>query len=823
MKQTFILILGLFFVPPLIAEEAVLPAVRPEEAGMSSRHLEQIDTVVEEALARKEAPGVVVLIGRHGKTVFRKAYGFRATEPVPEAMTPDTVFDLASLTKVVATATSVMTLVERGLIRLADTVIRVLPEFGAGGGAREDITIEQLLLHRGGFAPSDPMDVYFGSPAEIFARKYRRPLIAAPGSKFIYSDTGYEVLGELIKKVTGKSVDVYARETVFEPLGMNDTEYRPLVNGRGSGRVPVSRIAPTERKNGRFLRGEVHDPRAFAMGGISGHAGLFSSADDLALYSNAILTGGGKVLSRASVAAMTRVRFLGDRDIRGLGWDIATAYSSNRGDLLPIGSFGHTGWTGTSVWIDPTTGLFIVILGNRNHPDGGGNLIPLRSRVATIAAAAITGIPFEDLRSAQKDLLTLPGLGEGLARASRLLEAGAPASAITAQPNDVVPGIEVLEERSFTPLARKRIAILTNQTGRTRDGRSTIDVLRSPMAKKQGIRIGKIFTPEHGLAGDQDGAVSDTAEPGGAPVRSLYGREAASRRPRPEDLEGIDSVVIDLQDSGTRFYTYFSTVELLLETAAVARVGVLLLDRPNPIGGDLVEGPVTDVDKLSFTAPHPVPVRHGMTLGELSLMVKAEKDLNVNLEVVPMTGYQRSLFFDETGLPWVNPSPNLRSLNQMLLYPGTGLFEQTNLSAGRGTEFPFETIGAPWLDHLTLARTLANRGIKGVRFTPVEFIPAHSQYAGEKCRGIRISIIDRYAFRPVALGMEIATALRDLHAKEWKRDRLNALLASSGAMSRFERGETAAQIVTGWNAEQMEFERRRAAFLLYPMPEKQLR
>ena len=355
-----------------------LPVVPPGSVGMSAARLARIDVPVAAAIARQEVPGAVVLVGRNGSVVFRKAYGRRAIVPAPEAMTVDTVFDMASLTKPLATAISVMTLVERGLVRLADPVVKLLPAFGAGGGLRDTVTVEELLTHRGGLAPDDPMSLYLGTPSEIFARKYREPLVSAPGSRFSYSDAGYEALGELVAKVTGESLDRYAAKAVFGPLGMTETEFRP----GGKGKLPVSRIAPTELLDGVPLRGVVHDPRARALGGVAGHAGLFSTADDVARFAQALLAGGKGVLSPAGVAAMTRPRAWGDADVRALGWDVSSHFSSNRGDLFPLGSWGHTGWTGTSLWVDPVTGVYVVVLTNRDHPDARGNAIPLRGEIA---------------------------------------------------------------------------------------------------------------------------------------------------------------------------------------------------------------------------------------------------------------------------------------------------------------------------------------------------------------------------------------------------------------------------------------------------------
>lgn len=805
---------GATLIPPLLLLPALLTnvitlaapppleAVAPESVGLSQARLARIDDVLARSIAMKELPGAVVLVGRHGKVAFRKAYGHRALAPAVEPMTIETVFDLASLTKPVATAAAVMTLVEQGRVRLDDPVVAYLPAFGAGGGERERVTVEQLLTHRAGLVADDPMDLYLGTPSEIFARKYQRRLLNPPGKKFLYSDAGYEVLGELVRSVTGETLDVYTRRAVFDPLGMSETEFRPI--GRG-GSLPVSRIAPTEKLDGVFLRGEVHDPRARALGGVAGHAGLFGTADDLARYARALLGNGGGWLSPAGVAAMTRIRDFGDGDLRALGWDVETHYSTSRGDLFPLGSFGHTGWTGTSMWLDPATDTFVVVLSARNHPDGAGNAIPLRSRVASVVAAAVTDASPDVLRLASDRISSLAA--RPAAPAAR--EKG-PAPAL---PFDVRAGLDVLESSGFAALKGKRVALLTNPTGLTRDGRTTASVLLSEKAKAAGVKLVRLFSPEHGIAAALDEKVADAVDPAtGLRIVSLYGEK---RRPAPQDLEGLDAVVVDLQDAGVRFYTYLTTMAYVMEECARAKIAVVVLDRPNPIGGEVVEGPPADPERLSFTAVHTIPIRTGMTIGEVARMLNDERKIDVPLTVVALRGWRRSLWYDETGLPWVNPSPNLRCVTQAALYPGVALLETTNVSVGRGTDAPFELLGAPWIDAERLARTLNVRNTPGVRFAPVEFTPASSKYAGERCRGIRMTVTDRGALRPVTLGLEIATALRDLHAAGWQRDRFGELLASTAAFTRFERGDSATQIVSGWAAGQMEFERRRARFLMY--------
>jgi uncharacterized protein YbbC (DUF1343 family) len=335
----------------------------------------------------------------------------------------------------------------------------------------------------------------------------------------------------------------------------------------------------------------------------------------------------------------------------------------------------------------------------------------------------------------------------------------------------------------------------------------------SPEAKKAGVTLVRLFSPEHGLAAAADAEVGDATDPEtGLPVISLYGER---RRPRPEDFDGLDAVVFDVQDAGARFYTYLTTLGYLLEEAARAGRPVVVLDRPNPIGGVESEGPLADADRLSFTAYHAIPVRTGMTVGELARLFDAERELHADLTIVPMRGWDRGLWYDETGLEWIAPSPNLRSLASATLYPGIALLETTNLSVGRGTETPFEIVGAPWLDGARLARVLASRNLPGIRFTPVHFVPASAAFAGERCGGVRFTVTDRERLRPVRLGLEVAVALRDLYAGTWDRSKLDVLLANRKAFALFEAGEPAERIVASWKDDLEAFRRRAAAYRLY--------
>lgn len=794
-----------------------LPAAAPAAVGMSAKQLANIDTAVAASIAKHELPGAVVLVARRGRVVWRRAYGARAILPQREAMTTDTIFDLASLTKVVATATSIMKLVERGQLRLSDPVSLYLPELK--GESRDRITIEQLLTHRSGYAPDFDLSEKWSGYDEAMKRLGIETLRNAPDTRFVYSDIGYIALGEIVHRVSGMQLDEFARRNIFEPLGMGNTGFRPRAELK-------PRIAPTETRQAAgnylggagdktadgllWLRGEVHDPTAYRMGGVAGHAGLFSTADDLAIYCQMILNGGQyggvRILSPMSVAAMTRPRAVTEEGAaRGIGWDIATSFSTNRGDLFPPGSFGHTGFTGTSLWIDPASDSFVVFLSNRVHPDGKGDVASLRGRVASIVAASITETTVEQARSesARFAAEALTGVARLSSRANMSASLDPPTDA------EVLTGIDVLERDNFKQLAGMRVALVTNHTGRDRSGRQTIDVLHGA----SGVRLVALFSPEHGIRGLMDEKVSDSKdEKTGLPIYSLYGE---TRRPKPEHLKDLDAIVFDIQDIGTRFYTYISTLGYVMEEAARARIPVFVLDRPNPIGGLETEGPVADQDKYSFTAYHKLPVRHGMTVGELAQLFNDERKIGCDLRVIRMEGWRRAMWFDATNLTWVNPSPNMRSLTAAALYPGVGLLETTNLSVGRGTNTPFEIIGAPWLDGQRLAGYLNKRKIAGVRFVPVRFKPDASVFKNDDCAGVNIVITDRGRFRPVQTGMEIAVALRKLYPADWKIESYARLLVNSETLEALKRDQEADEISRLWTDELFEFRRARARALLY--------
>ncbi len=369
-------------------------------------------------------------------------------------------------------------------------------------------------------------------------------------------------------------------------------------------------------------------------------------------------------------------------------------------------------------------------------------------------------------------------------------------------------GIDVLLQQGCQPLRGLRTGVITNHTGLTRDGKPTWRVLLDA-----GVKVAALFSPEHGFAGIVDEPVKDTRHPEtGLPVYSLYGEHKA---PTADMLRGVDALVFDIQDIGCRFYTYISTMGLAMEAAAQYGVRMVVLDRVNPINGVAVEGSLTDPDKRSFVAYHSIPLRHGMTVGELAKLFQAERAPRCDLQVIPCSAWRREMWYDQTGLRWVNPSPNMRSLTAATLYPGVGMLEFTNVSVGRGTDAPFELFGSPWLNADALAQHLLKRNLPGFACTPLQFTPNASKFAGEVCHGLRFTVVDRKRFQPVRLGVEIACALRRLHPREWEHERLMTLLTDGKAYEMIVQGADPDEVWAMMQRQASAFRRRRARYLLY--------
>lgn len=724
--------------------------VRPEDE-------DAIDAAVHAALESGAAPGCVVAIGRSDGIVFRRAYGRRAVDPEPERMTVDTIFDLASITKAVATTTSLMVLVERGDVELDAPAARYLP------GIDRRVTLRHLLLHTSGLPAVDLLRAYGDDRARDVERIARTTLEHPPGTHFRYSDLGFILLGEIVARASERSLPEFATETLFAPLGMDDTFFSPPEHTH-------PRIAPTERaerRGGVMIRGVVHDPRAYRLGGVAGNAGLFSTIGDLSRFARMLLArgelDGARVLRAETVREMTRPYPRPGRGSRALGWDTERAG-------LGAAAFGHGGYTGTSFWVDPENDLYVILLSNRVHPTGDGNV-------------------------------------SGLVRALGPLAREAASHAAPLRPGPVSAGVDVLERDDFATLRGARVALLTHRAARTRDGRRTLDVLHA----SREVTIVRVLAPEHGLLSDREGQIENGADTRtGLPVLGLFGR---TRTPTDEMLEGIDTIVVDLQDVGVRFYTYGSTVRRVLEAAAERELRVVVLDRPDPLGGEDVRGPLVEPEFESFINHHALPVVHGMTLGELATLLNAERGIDATLEVIELEGWRRDMSWSQSGLRWVPPSPNLRSPDATTLYPMLGLLEGTNVSVGRGTDAPFSQIGAPFIDGDAFVEALGS--IAGVEITADRFIPRAARHRGVPCEGARFTITDADALEPVRAAIHIASTLHRLYPDAWEPERMIRAMAHRGVHEAMLEGESIDLLERRWSADLEAFETVRARYLRY--------
>ncbi len=878
-----------------------------------------VSTLLNRAVATHQPPGVALLIGHNGHVVFQHAYGDRklAGEPGLDGqpshalpMTMDTVFDMASLSKCLSTATAIMQLYEQGKLRFDDPVEKYLPEFNPRHDpVRAQVTIRMLLTHTSG----EPGDVTMRSPwglaAPDFAaglhRAFTTPLISAPGAVFRYSDVNFILLGYMVQRLSGEPLEVYAQQHIFTPLGMAHTRYLPLaracgayqVYGAAIGLAPgtspsrtckpgdwnvslLRQIAPTAHDDegnaqtnpdyNRLLWGSVDDPSTRRMGGVAGHAGVFSTAQDVALFAQALLDrlagrpsrfplkrstleqmvapqqpghtpdqlAEANQAQRAAIAAGEAPAAPGlaphypsvkHQDLRGYGWDIDSGFSKPRGVVFPVGSFGHTGYTGTTLWIDPGSDTYIVLLANAIHPRGNPPISNLRGQVATAAAEAL-GLyhPPDSTAPAEcgdPNLFCAPAAGAG------------PQAAATGR---TLTGIDLVEQEHFTPflnLAKDLghppvLGVLTNQTGIDSNRRSTITILANDLPKAvPGAKLATIFSPEHGIFGRQDTThLRAEVEPiTGLSVTSLYGPTEADKRPSHEQLKNLDAVVIDLQDVGVRFYTYETVTGYFLEAAAQEMtlyrhdLKIIVLDRPALIDGSQVQGPVSDAafttgpgDYIDFM---PLPLRNGLTLGELAEYIVGVKHLDADLTVVPLQHWSRAEYFDQTGLPWVNPSPNLPSVTAATLYPGLGLLDFTGVSAGRGTGAPFTLFGASWMNAAVVAQALNRRQIPGVTFTASTAAVAdsanHYPFHGQTIPAVRITLTDRRALDSPEMGAEILSALHRLYPQQFQIQKTLRLLGSQSTLTAIERGEDPRSIANSWQPALHTYLATRSLYLLY--------
>jgi SSS family transporter len=936
---------------PVILSAAKNPRIVPGAAQTQTPTYDftPITTLITQAIQQKKLPGAVVLIGHNNQIVFEQAYGVRklAGEPGPsgtptpaEPMTEDTIFDMASLTKCLVTATAIMQLYEQGKLAFDDPIQKYLPAFNPDNDPqRAKVTIRLLLTHYSGEPEDvdlkDPWGLTHPDKAEGIHRALTTPLKSTPGITFRYSDINFITLGALVEKLSGQPEDVYATEHIFKPLGMAHTRYLPYAKCCGpaaqigaatilnlpkppagyGGSCPgdfwdvtrwIPNTAPTAHDNeltpeqtpdsDHLLRGTVHDPTTRRMGGVAGHAGVFSTAHDMSLYAQALLSKllhntGPFPLKQSTLQLMiqphqpptaesTATIFAPNGQTtkgvaaRAYGWDLNSPYSRPRGEIFPIGSFGHTGFTGTSLWIDPTSDTYVILLANAIHPHVTTPISTLRGQIATAAAQALHICPPSTIcdnvivtsdngqlpispPSPQTPVIlseaknprispeapptskeaTNPGAPSSRGPIARggVSSAARPSSAQTTQTQTGIDVLEATHFKALTDLAAAHqnhltLALLTNQSGQDAHGNRTIDILKNAPPN---LTLTTLFTPEHGLYARQDSTTitQETDPTTHLPVISLYGAKESQRRPSHEQLANLDAVVIDLQDAGVRFWTYETILGYFLEASACesARnhpLDIIVLDRPNPIAGLKIEGPQSDYDPThSYINYTPIPLRHGLTFAELAryfAILPNSCATPPHLTVVPMQNWQRPEYYDQTQLPWINPSPNLRSVTANILYPGLGLFDATPISVGRGSPTPFEQIAAPYLNPTELIAYLNARKIPGVTFTPTTLTiaedPNHYPGHGQTLPAVHCTVIDRNALNSVELGLELISALRHLYPTRFPLEKVAPLLASKSTMQALEANQDPRAIAATWASDHEAFRRKTAPILLYPMP-----
>lgn len=719
---------------------------------------------LENAVAAARAPGAVACVGIGGQRVLLEAAGNRALTPRRETATTDTIYDLASLTKVVATTTAVMLLRDEGKIALDQSVADFIPLPDL-----DRLTIRHLLTHTTGLpAWRAWYQEATGGILEFVERISEMASGAVPGHRRIYSDFGFILLMKIVEQVSEDTFDNVCRRRIFEPLAMTDTMFNPPEAVRG-------RCAPTERCTwrNRVVHGEVHDENASSLGGVSGHAGLFSTAPDLERYCQALLR--GDILSLRTLHEMTTVGQTPYYPWQGLGWWVDPWSIGTNGFLLSRTAFGHTGWTGTSLWMDRATGLYAILLGNTCHPD--------RNR--------------RDNGRMRRHFYT------------RVADVYYPRT------TNAHTGLDKLLRNEFAELRGKRLALLTNHAAVDQLGRPIRDVF----ALDKSLDLRYLYSPEHGLFGQAEAGEHVASVAGRVPIISLYGER---KQPAAEELRQVDLFIVDLPDVGSRYYTYMYTMKNCMAACAAHGTPVMVLDRPNPVGGHILEGPIAQRFGASVCAA-PVPVRHGMTLGELALYFEQTELSGSRLDLTVLTAenWWREIQFDDCAMPWAPPSPNIPTAEAALMYVGTCLFEGLNMNEGRGTESPFLLCGAPWLDAPQIIESLSPEERTGCTLQPTLYIPrsipgkaANPKYKDLLCRGIRFSITDRYTVRPFKTTLALIRAIQQQHRElEWTSF-FDTLAGGTELREQLQAGRSAQEITDSISADLVAFDARKPR--LYP-------
>jgi uncharacterized protein YbbC (DUF1343 family) len=733
------------------------------DAGLEGAQ-EALTAALSRAVKESEAPGAVGCVGEGDRLIFLEAAGNRELTPDVLPAEKDTIYDLASLTKMIATTTSVMILHEEGRIDFDAPITEYLPIPAFG-----KFTVRHCLTHTAGLTAGRPFYKDCSSLNEILQVASEIDLEAPPGARRKYSDIGFMILGKVVELVGRDSLDAFARKHIFEPLEMKSTTFKPPKEW-------AKRCAATEKCawRKRVIIGEVHDENAFAAGGVSGHAGLFSTAEDLSRFCRALL--GGKLFSNKTLDEMTRRGQVPFYPWQGLGWKLDPWACGSEGFLPSRAAIGHTGWTGTNIWIDRDSGVFSILLSNTCHPTRGSRDTAALRRIFSEAVAE----------------RFYPGR------------------------SNVHTGIDRLLWDGFDPVRGKRIALLTNQSATDELGRSVVDVF----AMAADVKIAAIYSPEHGFDVKAEAGATVKNQKGDVPIISLYGEK---KRPTHEELKGVEMFVADLPDVGARYYTYMSTIFDCIEACTEANVPLMVLDRPNPVGGSILEGAIAK-QTGSPVCRAALPARHGMTMGELAKFFAQTlpNDKTASVQTYDVDGWLRPLRHDQCSLPWSPPSPNIPTSETALLYVGMCLFEGTNLNEGRGTETPFYILGAPWLDAEDIVAAIAPEDrpgcvLEAARYTPksIQGKATSPQYMNEECKGIRVTVENPEQVRAFRMAVAILAAIWKRHPKKLELKKgFDVLAGGSDLREAIIAGRAAGEIVAGYESELTAFDAQRPK--LYP-------
>lgn len=678
-----------------------------------------LSVALSRAVKESQAPGAVACVGEKGRRVFAGAEGYKSLRPKKELAGLDTLYDLASLTKVVATTTAVFLLRDQRALDLDDTLYRYLPLANL-----EEITLRQVLTHTTGLASWKALHLENSGLLPYVDAIARMAAVREKKATRVYSDLGFILLTRVIEEIVHDSFDRFCDSAIFQPLAMKETFFNPPASLK-------ERCAPTEECSWRkrMIRGEVHDQNASALGGVSGHAGLFSTVADLEKYCQALLS--GRILSEATLEEITRQGQVSGYPWQGLGWWIDPWTNGANGYLASRRAFGHTGWTGTSIWMDVEKEVYAILLSNTCHPDlSRRNNGVLRRNFYTKASALF----YKDSTNAHT-------------------------------------GLDALVRNDFGQTKDKRLGVLTNSAAINQEGRSLPEVL----GKASVSTVVRFFSPEHGFSGEAEaGQAVRSKEEGVVPVTSLYGEK---RAPSGSDLQGVNLFVADLPDIGARYYTYMATMKECMGSCVEHGIPLLVLDRPNPLGGLVLEGaPAEEFGTAVCCAP--IPIRHGMTLGELALFFRDRffQGKKLDLRIVQAENWWYDFSAPESALPWVPPSPNIPTADTALMYIGTCLFEGVNVNEGRGTEQPFLVCGAPWLKAEEVLADLDPALTAGCTLKPTLYIPksipgksANPEYKDKLCHGIQFEITDAQRIRPLTTVVALLRAIHQRHSElEWR-------------------------------------------------------